>query len=188
MIVWFTLRQFEQLCFDLAAKSPLAAIEPIPAFPTRYPGILESCLGTPLQTFGGKDLYPTMLDKAAALFYFLTKNHPFENGNKRIALTALLVLLYRNKRWLMTTDRELYLLTIYVAASEAKDKDQIIRNIRIFMNARMCTRRQGMKFVKTSQAMPRFPKRRGRKWSGFPRRINQRINVVLRVSSNSQED
>ncbi len=58
-------------------------------------GALESSLAQPLQTFGGEDLYPSVAEKAAALGFFLVKNHPFLDGNKRIghaALEATLVL------------------------------------------------------------------------------------------------
>lgn len=46
--------------------------------------MLLSALGQPLQTFGGQELYPGVIDKAAALGYFLIRNHPFVDGNKRI--------------------------------------------------------------------------------------------------------
>src|SRR6266478_6428203 len=111
MTVWFTLAEFEQLCFDLAIEV-LGQYEPIPPFSTRYPNVLESCIATPQQSFGDALLYPTLLDQAAILFYLLIKNHPFVNGNKRIALTATMVFLYRNKKWLDASVDELYGLTI----------------------------------------------------------------------------
>ena len=46
---------------------------------------LESALTQPQMTFGGADLYPTLVNKAAALGYALIKNHPFLDGNKRSA-------------------------------------------------------------------------------------------------------
>ena len=46
--------------------------------------LLLSALGQPLQSFGGQDLYPDLISKAAALGYFLIRNHPFVDGNKRI--------------------------------------------------------------------------------------------------------
>src|ERR1017187_6347757 len=46
--------------------------------------LLLSALGQPLQSFGGQDLYPDVNSKAAALGYFLIRNHPFVDGNKRI--------------------------------------------------------------------------------------------------------
>ncbi len=47
-------------------------------------GILESTLAQPRMTFGGDDLYPTIVEKASALGFSLVKNHPFIDGNKRI--------------------------------------------------------------------------------------------------------
>jgi death-on-curing protein len=48
----------------------------------------------------GKRLYPTLVATAAILFYLMIKNHPFQNGNKRIAITTLLTFLYNNNKWL----------------------------------------------------------------------------------------
>lgn len=47
-------------------------------------GLLASALAQPRQTFGGQDLYPSLVEKAAAAGYSLIKNHPFVDGNKRI--------------------------------------------------------------------------------------------------------
>ena len=50
---------------------------------------LDSCLEQPLSTFGGQDLYPSQIDKGAAIGFFLIANHPFIDGNKRIGLIAM---------------------------------------------------------------------------------------------------
>ena len=47
-------------------------------------GGLESAIAQPLMTFGGQDLYPTVIEKAAALCFSLIGNHPFVDGNKRV--------------------------------------------------------------------------------------------------------
>ena len=52
-------------------------------------GMLESAISTPLQTFDGKDLYPTEIDKIARLSFGLVMDHPFIDGNKRIAAKVL---------------------------------------------------------------------------------------------------
>ena len=83
-----TIAEVEYLAFQLA-KEHLAFDEPIPDFTTRFPNRLESCVLTPFQTFSGKALYPTLVAKAGILFYLMIKNHPFQNGNKRIAITPL---------------------------------------------------------------------------------------------------
>ena len=58
--------------------------------------LLDSALANPLQTFAGLDLYPTCVDKAVQLCYGLIKNHPFLDGNKRIALHSMLILISIN--------------------------------------------------------------------------------------------
>ena len=72
--------------------------EPIPDFSSRFDGILESCLAVPFQKYAGKDVYQGLVAKAARLFYLMVKNHPFKNGNKRIAITTLLTFLFFNKK------------------------------------------------------------------------------------------
>lgn len=62
----------------------------------RDQGGLESAVAQPTMTFGGKDLYPTLLEKAAALGFSLAMNHPFVDGNKRTAHAALEVFLVLN--------------------------------------------------------------------------------------------
>lgn len=57
---------------------------------------LESALAQPRATFGGDDLYPTLAHKAAALAYSLALNHPFVDGNKRVAHAALETFLVLN--------------------------------------------------------------------------------------------
>lgn len=59
-------------------------------------GALESAVAQPRMSFGGDDLYPTLIDKAAALGYSLVMNHPFIDGNKRIGHAAIEALLRLN--------------------------------------------------------------------------------------------
>ena len=58
--------------------------------------MLESALAQPRATFGGTDLHPTLVQKAAALGFSLTLNHPFVDGNKRVAHAAMEVFLLLN--------------------------------------------------------------------------------------------
>jgi death on curing protein len=51
-------------------------------------GLLESAVAQPRMTFGGEDLYPSLLDKAAALGFSIIMNHPFVDGNKRTGHAA----------------------------------------------------------------------------------------------------
>ena len=59
-------------------------------------GLLESALAQPKATFGGADLHPTLIDKAAALGFSLVANHPFLDGNKRIGHAAMETFLILN--------------------------------------------------------------------------------------------
>ena len=59
-------------------------------------GLLESAVGQPQQTFGGEDLYPSLVAKASALGFSLIKNHPFVDGNKRIGHAAMEAMLMLN--------------------------------------------------------------------------------------------
>jgi death-on-curing family protein len=126
-----TLKEVEYLSFQLARET-MSFNEPIPEFSTRLPNILESCLATPFQTFGGKSLYVSFLGKASILFYLLIKNHPFQNGNKRIAITTLFLFLHKNKKWLKVDTQELYNFAVWVASSPPKLKDETVKAIEKF--------------------------------------------------------
>jgi death-on-curing family protein len=126
--------EVEYIAFELARKL-MVWDEPIPEFGTRYPGRLESCLAQPFQTFSRRLLYPGLISKAAILFYLMNKNHPFENGNKRIAVTTLLYFLGRNDKWLKTTNERLYEFAKEVAASDPKDMDAVVVKIAEFLRS-----------------------------------------------------
>jgi len=127
-----TLKEIEYIAFKLAQET-LSFNEPIPDFSTRFPHILESCLATPFQSFSGKSLYPTLMSKAGILFYLIIKNHPFQNGNKRIAMTALFVFLYKNNKWLKVDTQELYNFTVWVAQSPSTVKDETVKAAEKFL-------------------------------------------------------
>ena len=129
-----TVKEIEYLAFQLA-KETLSFNEPIPEFSTRYPNVLESCLAVPFQTFGGKALYQGLLTKTSMLFYLMIKNHPFQNGNKRIAITTLFVFLFKNQKWLRVDTQELYNFTVWVAASPAKLKDETVKAVEKFLKS-----------------------------------------------------
>ena len=120
-----TIADVEYLAFRLA-KEHLSFDEPIPDFSTRFPNALESCVLTPFQRFSGKALYPTLIAKASILFYLMIKNHPFQNGNKRIAITTLLTFLLGNDKWLKADAQELYNFTVWVAQSPSEFKEQVV--------------------------------------------------------------
>ena len=127
-----TVKEVEYLAFRLA-KEHLTFDEPIPDFSTRFPHTLESCLVTPFQRFSGKSLYPSMVSKAGILLYLMIKNHPFQNGNKRIAITTLLVFLYKNGKWLKVDTQNFYNFTVWVAQSLSELKDPVVMGIEEFI-------------------------------------------------------
>ncbi len=129
-----TVKEVERITFDMA-RELLSFNEPIPEFSTRPPNILESCLAAPFQTFGGKFLYPDFITRTSMLFYLMIKNHPFENGNKRIAMTTLFTFLFANKKWLKVDTQELYNFTVWVAQSPPKFKEEVVKAIAKFLKA-----------------------------------------------------
>ncbi len=127
-----TFKEVEFLAFKLAQEM-LTFDEPIPDFSTRFNGVLESCLAVPFQEFGGKSPYKTFTANAAILFYLMIKNHPFQNGNKRIAMMTLFVFLYDNGKWIKVDSKELYNFTVWVAGSPPTVKDAAVSAIETFL-------------------------------------------------------
>lgn len=117
--------EVEELAFELARRH-MEFNEPIPDFSSRFPGILEGCLAVPFQRFFGRDPYPTLAAKAGILFYLMVKDHPFQNGNKRIAITTLFVLLFKNGKWLHVDMTDLYHFTVSLAESKPGDKNLMV--------------------------------------------------------------
>ena len=88
-------------------------------------------IGNIYQSFDGKELYPSLEEKAAHLLYFITKNHSFLDGNKRIAATMFLYFLDRNGVLFadgekLIDDYTLVALTIMIAESRPEEKEMMI--------------------------------------------------------------
>ena len=132
IIKGLTLKEVEYTAFEMARKH-MTWDEPIPDFKTRYPNVLESCIRTPFQTFAKKPLYRKLMGKAAILFYLMIKNHPFANGNKRIAVMTLLVFLYRNRKWLEVSNENLYKFAVGIARSKSSSRIKQIEHIESFL-------------------------------------------------------
>ena len=132
MVKPITVEKIKYIAHSLAKKT-MGWDEPIPEFETRYPNVLESCIISPFQKFDKKYLYKGLIGKASILFYLLIKNHPFQNGNKRIAVTALLVFLYLNEKWLKVDKVELYNFAVWIAQSNPKFKNEVILSIEKFI-------------------------------------------------------
>jgi death-on-curing protein len=79
-------------------------------------GLLESALARPFAEFGGVEAHSEVHEKAAALMHGLAMNHPFLDGNKRVALAATLIVLELNGYRLALGSGERYELTMRLAA------------------------------------------------------------------------
>jgi len=78
-------------------------------------GLLESALAMPAATFDGERLHPSVDEQAAAYLFYLVKNHPFVDGNKRTGLATMLVFLGLNGRRLEAPDNDLTDIVLGVA-------------------------------------------------------------------------
>jgi predicted XRE-type DNA-binding protein len=91
-------------------------------------GSMSGIVGNVFQSFGGSDLYPTLEEKASHLLYFMVKNHPFIDGNKRSGAFAFVWFLQKAK--ILDVSRlspeALTTLTLFVAESSPKDKERMI--------------------------------------------------------------
>ncbi len=119
----------EELCHRYAVRFFNRVDDPIGPFESHDHALLESALSLPHATFDGQDLYPTLLDKAVTLYYTLNKNHPFDNGNKRLATAALLVFLYINDFLLVVDEKELAEKTLWVAQSFPAERSVVIKDL-----------------------------------------------------------
>lgn len=77
-------------------------------------GLLESAVARPMAAFDGQDLYSTLFTKAAALMESLVLNHPFIDGNKRVAITAAALFLLRNGYRVVADNSEVERFTLHV--------------------------------------------------------------------------
>lgn len=94
---------------------------------------LESALGAVMQTFDGREVYPSLEEKASHLLYFLVKNHAFVDGNKRIAAALFLWFLERNGALYdhagrqLISDAALVAITLMIAESRPAEKSVLVR-------------------------------------------------------------
>ena len=106
----------------------------------------KGSIGNIYQSFGGQDIYESLEEKAANLLYFVTKNHSFFDGNKRIAATMFLYFLDKNGALFQEgekrlDDSTLVALTIMIAESKPEEKEMMIS---VIMN---CMKKMLGKFV-----------------------------------------
>lgn len=101
-------------------------------FGQEYPHKLESIIKNLDQTFNKQELYPSIEEKAANLLYFVIKDHPFVDGNKRIASTLFIYFLSKNNYLYKTNgeikinDRALVALALLIATSNPKEKNTMV--------------------------------------------------------------
>lgn len=99
----------------------------------------KGSIGNIYQSFGGQDVYPSVQEKAANLLYFITKNHSFSDGNKRIAAAIFLYFLERNNLLFnangekVITDHTLVAIIVMIAESRSDEKETMIKLIMNFL-------------------------------------------------------
>ena len=81
-------------------------------------GLLESALAQPRMTAGGREIHKTLFDKAAAYGFHVCNNHPFIDGNKRVAFVLMDVFLQRNGWEIISSEEEAYTTMISLASGK----------------------------------------------------------------------
>jgi death-on-curing protein len=84
---------------------------------------IESAINRPFATFGGQELYPSPIDKAAAIGESIINNHPFIDGNKRTGYGAMLMILNNSGIKINATKNEKYDFVIDIASGKKKFED-----------------------------------------------------------------
>lgn len=99
---------------------------------------IAGIIGNVMQSFGGEELYPSIEEKAAHLLYFIIKNHPFVDGNKRSGAYAFIWFLRHAKVLDLSriTPPALTAITLLIAESAPKDKDKMIGLVCMFLTKR----------------------------------------------------
>jgi death-on-curing protein len=98
--------------------------------------LLESAVAAPQASFGGESVYTDLIEVAAAYLFFLCRNHPFVDGNKRAALGACIVFLRLNGTEPQPDGQSWEDLTLDVAAFKL-DRDQTAQRLRALLNAKI---------------------------------------------------
>ena len=99
--------------------------EPVPPITPTAARAIEALAWIPKQQFEGKELYPSIEEKAAILFYSINKQQIFTNGNKRMSTLCLLVFLTINDRRLTVTDDELTAKALSLAQTSSMEFPRI---------------------------------------------------------------
>lgn len=125
------LQSIQILTKDLAGRGETSSL-----FGAERGNMLHAVIGTLYQTFDSRDLYPTVEEKAAHLLYFVIKDHPFTDGNKRIGVLLFLLFLQRNNGHAYKdalSDDMLVALALLIAESDPRQKSAMLRLILHFI-------------------------------------------------------
>ncbi|MFH1193051.1 MAG: type II toxin-antitoxin system death-on-curing family toxin [Candidatus Jorgensenbacteria bacterium] len=125
----------EKMCHRLAVAVFDTTDDPIAPFKEHERSLLDSALNLPKFSFGGAEQYSSLVDKATVLYYTLNKNHPFRNGNKRIATASLLVFLFINNKWLDAGKNEMVEKALAVAQSKPEERKEVLIELTKWISA-----------------------------------------------------
>jgi prophage maintenance system killer protein len=123
----FVCSSIDRLKLELMSKGEASDI-----FGNERDGSFQGILKTIYQTFDGKELYASLNEKASHLLYFVIKDHPFSDGNKRIGSFLFVYflqingILFRKNGERKISDNTLVALALLIAESDPKDKEQMI--------------------------------------------------------------
>lgn len=140
-----TSKELFQISYDEAVKVIKSLREKFGAsklFGNEKDESFQSSLVTIYQTFGSRELYPSIEEKAAQLLYFVVKNHSFSDGNKRIAAFLFVWfmekngILYRHDGFKRIADNALVALTLMIAESKPEEKDMMTKLVVNLINAK----------------------------------------------------
>lgn len=124
-------------CMELISKMRFSVESDL--FGNEKDDSFKGSIGNIYQSFGGVDIYPSVQEKAANLLYFITKNHSFSDGNKRIAAIIFLYFLERNNLLFnengekVIADHTLVAITVMIAESRPDEKETMIKLIMNFL-------------------------------------------------------
>jgi prophage antirepressor-like protein len=101
----------------------------------REPDALAGIVGNVMQAFAGKDVYPSIEEKAAHLLYFIVKDHPFADGNKRVGAYSFVWFLARVKALdtKRITPEALTAITLLIAESDPEDKERMVKLVMLLI-------------------------------------------------------
>lgn len=127
-------KELERLKADLVARGQATKL----FSQEKHLGNLDGIVGSIFQTFDGNDLYPSVEEKAAHLLYFIIKNHPFNDGNKRSGAFAFVWFLQRadSLNIKVFSPEALTSLTLLIAESNPKEKDRMISLVLLLLGAK----------------------------------------------------